>query len=136
MCRVWVIRNVVHLAHVDGVRHGRHVYFDVPLAGHTRLGRGVVAVDVRVAVTHNDRDVLHAGAISSSGRVDVVVGLSDRFLRVGFSSGGPEAERVQDLLFASVRVQVELDLCGVRVADEGDACAVCADRKAVDDVFD
>ena len=136
MCRVWVTRDAVQLARVDVVGHGRHVHHDVTLPGRLRLVLGILASDVRVAVAHDDRDVVHAGAISSSGRVDVVVGHSDRLLRVGFSAGGPEAEGVQDALLASVRVQVEFDPCVGRVADERDACAVGADRKSVDDVLD
>ena len=125
---VWVAGDVVHLDNVCPVGDGGHVHLDVVLSRVFRLGFRAVAIHVRSAVSDDDRDVLHAAAVSSSRREDVVVGPVDRLLRVGLSAGGPEAERVQDLLFALVLVQVELDLCVGRETDERDSGAAILER--------
>ena len=117
MAVVRVVGDALHLAHVHVVRRGRDVHLDVPLARPVGRLHRIGGVPIRAAVRDDDGDVLHAAAVSSSVREDVIVSLVDRFLRVTFYAGGPEAERVQNLLFAGVRVQIELHLSAVGVGD-------------------
>ena len=107
---IGVVRDAVHLAHVHRIGHGRHVHFDVFLSRPVRLPHRVTLVYVGVSVAYDDGNVSHAVAVTAPGREDAVVGPVDRLLRVGLASDRAEAQRVQDLLLALVRVEVELDL--------------------------
>ena len=136
MRAVWIIGDCVHLAHVSLVGDGSYIHFHAPLSCSVRLGYRVALVHVRAAIRDDNGDVLRAVTVSTARREDAIVGFVDRLLRVGATTGGAEAERVQDLPLVLVLVQVELDPGRVGETDERDANASHLERQTVDDLID